>query len=273
MTFTEHMSVWNGLYPDLDNAFGGQCMDEMHLYHVEVLGLTNKWYLAASGPKEIWNTFDTIAGHEYFEKVVNTPTNVAQAGDIVIFNIGIYGHVSIFIEGDTNRFTSFEQNYPTGSPCHVQEHTYTSVLGWLHPKNIQQDLQTQLDQTRSERDRNWTWFVAVCEALGVGANVDAAINEAKKLVSNDDVLVIRDKQIAEANTHVADLQAQITALKVDHDQLTAEIATQARTIQDQDRQIQTLSNSVEALKNKLQQPIKTGWQLMIDGFIKLLHGR
>jgi hypothetical protein len=34
-------------------------------------------------------------------------------------------------------FTSFDQNWPLNSLCHFQNHNYTGVLGWLHPKSIQ----------------------------------------------------------------------------------------------------------------------------------------
>jgi hypothetical protein len=32
-------------------------------------------------------------------------------------------------------FTSFDQNWPTGSCCHFQYHeNYDGVIGWLRPK-------------------------------------------------------------------------------------------------------------------------------------------
>jgi len=71
------------------------------------------------------------------------------------------------------------------------------------------DLQKELDQVRAERDRNWNWFVAVCEALGVGANVDLAVNEAKKFVANEDALLEKDKQIAEAQTKATDFETRL----------------------------------------------------------------
>ena len=39
MTFDEFIAKWNGKGIDLDYAYGDQCMDLMHQYIVEVLGL------------------------------------------------------------------------------------------------------------------------------------------------------------------------------------------------------------------------------------------
>ncbi len=49
----------------------------------------------------------------------------------MIWGMGTYGHVSVFENGDTKTFNSFDQNYPVGSKCHTQSHTYKDVLGWL----------------------------------------------------------------------------------------------------------------------------------------------
>jgi hypothetical protein len=40
-----------------------------------------------------------------------------------------YGHVSVFIHGDVNGFTSFDQNWTTVSKCTESEHDYVNVLG------------------------------------------------------------------------------------------------------------------------------------------------
>ena len=142
----------------------------------------------------------------------------------------------------------------------------------MHPKEIQPDLQASLNSVRDERDDNWKKFVAVCEALGVAANVDAAVNEAKKLVSNDDMLVIRDKQIAEANTQITDLQAQIVQLKVEHDQLTSDVAALNKTTIDQDAQILSLHEAVQRLKDTMAQPDWSALKLIWTG-MKKIFGR
>lgn len=69
--------------------------------------------------------------------VKNTPTGVPSPGDIVVWgadaSVGVpVGHVAVFVSGNTRTFSSFDENWPTGSYCHVQSHSYTDVAGWLH---------------------------------------------------------------------------------------------------------------------------------------------
>ena len=135
MTFSTFMEKYNGRYIDFDNFYGAQCMDLMHQYIVEVLGLSDGRILAAPSAKDVWNNFDNIHGHEYFDKFNNDPLAVPQEGDIILWTNSTYGHVAIFVDGDVNTFRSFDQNYPTGSPCHIQNHNYSSVGGWLRLKD------------------------------------------------------------------------------------------------------------------------------------------
>lgn len=78
--------------------------------------------------------------------VANTPTGVPSPGDLVVFHecsgegVGSDGHVAIFVSGDVNSFTSFDQNWPDvggpcsggGSACHEVSHDYSCVVGWQH---------------------------------------------------------------------------------------------------------------------------------------------
>ena len=104
-----------------------QCTDLGNAYIRDVLGLRIiEWTNAVDFPSK--------AGDKY-EYIKNTPTGVPQAGDLMIWGKSP-GHIAIFVSGDTNKFTSFDQNWPVKSPSHLQEHTYTNVLGWLHPKEV-----------------------------------------------------------------------------------------------------------------------------------------
>lgn len=127
-----------------------QCTDLCNGYLRDVLGLPIiEWTNAIDFPKK--------AGDKY-EWIQNTPTGVPQKGDLMVFKIGKYGHISIFIEGDVNSFDSFDQNYPIGSSCHIQKHTYKNVVGWLRPKQSDlkacleafTDVRTQLDKKGEE---------------------------------------------------------------------------------------------------------------------------
>ena len=126
MTFQDFINKWNGKGIDFDGYYGDQCMDLMHQYCVEVLGLVDGRILAAPSAKDVYLNFNNVLGHENFDKIDNTPTGVPQNGDIMFWGTGIgpYGHVAVFVEGDSNKFRSFDQNFPTDSKCHIQEHTY-----------------------------------------------------------------------------------------------------------------------------------------------------
>lgn len=142
MSFQEFINKWNGKGIDFDGAYGDQCMDLMHQYISEVLGLNDGRILAASYAYQVYTNFNTIFGHEYFDRIDNTPTGVPLNGDIMFWKpnvqnvTGVAGHVAVFRDGDMNRFNSFDQNYPTGTKCHIQNHSYTGVLGWLRRKQL-----------------------------------------------------------------------------------------------------------------------------------------
>ena len=127
MTFDEFLKKYDGKGIDFDGQYGAQCVDLYRQYVKEVLGYPQS--PAVEGAKDIWDTYLP----DYFKRVENTRYGVPEKGDIVIFSSGTYGHVSIFISGDANKFESFDQNYPKGSLCHKQGHTYSGVIGWLKP--------------------------------------------------------------------------------------------------------------------------------------------
>ena len=71
--------------------------------------------------------------------VPNTPTNQPVPGDVVIWGqnavdgTGPPGHVDIAYQAiNEMSFLGLDQNWPDGSPCHVQSHSYVGVLGWQH---------------------------------------------------------------------------------------------------------------------------------------------
>lgn len=136
MTFDQFISKWNGRGIDFDGYYGDQCMDLMHQYCVEVLGLTDGRILAAPSAKDVYLKFPNVFGSEYFTKIPNTPDGVPQKGDIMFWGTGIgpYGHVGIVRDGNVWTFNSFDQNFPVGSKCKIVKHDYRGVLGWLRFK-------------------------------------------------------------------------------------------------------------------------------------------
>lgn len=124
MTLNEFCQYYDGKYVDFDGVYGAQCTDIIK-YWVQNIGspLTHG---NAIDYKENWQ----LGGYVWVD---NTPSGVPRPGDIVVWGMKPYGHVAIFLSGNNQAFDSFDQNFPVGSPCHYQHHTYTNVKGWLHP--------------------------------------------------------------------------------------------------------------------------------------------
>ena len=136
MTFTQFVTRHNGKYEDWDGKYGFMCVDLVRFFIDEVLGFPQSSRPAALTAKQIYLNFKE---NEFFRKIPNTITGVPNKGDIIFwgwypFVTGWAGHVAIFSGGDTKRFISFDQNYPTGSFCRYYNHDYRGILGWIEPK-------------------------------------------------------------------------------------------------------------------------------------------
>jgi len=164
----DFVTKWNGTYVEVAGTSArNQCVDLANLYIRDVLHFPIiEWTNAKDFPSKGGNNYTWIA---------NTPTGVPEEGDLVVWG-GTYGHIAIFIEGDVNSFRSFDQNYPTGSPCHIQNHNYTSpqVLGWMRPKVTQPA--TCDPQWRIERDTNWNLYLKEQEKVSA---LQSEIQEAR----------------------------------------------------------------------------------------------
>ena len=254
MTFQDFITKYNGQYVDFDGVYGAQCMDLLHIYCVEVLGITDGSVLASPTAADVYDNFPSVNGHDLFDQTANSPTGVPQEGDIMFWGTAPSGHVAIFISGDQNNFTSFDQNYPTGSPCHAQAHTYANVLGWLRYKGTNTN-QTILNQSDA--------FIWGCTTLNIAANPDLFKAELNKLIAIEDAAPQKDKQLSDAQSQITFLQQQMAALQVQHDALQKQIDDQSKTIDTQDAQIQTLDQNIKDLQTQLNKPVLTGWKLFI----------
>lgn len=131
MTLDGFVDKYLGKKVDYDGFYGGQCVDLYRQYVKKVLGFPQS--PGVGGAAEIWESADP----KYYDFIKNDPNAVPSRGDIVIWNRrvgGGFGHVAIFLSGDVNGFTSLDQNWPTLSKVTKTKHTYSSVIGWLHPK-------------------------------------------------------------------------------------------------------------------------------------------
>jgi hypothetical protein len=130
MTLDAFIAKYNNFPIDFDGYFGNQCMDLYRQYVQEALGFPQSPLVP--GAADVWDTFLGA----YYDRIVNTPTAVPEKGDIIIWRRagGLPdGHIALLVSGDISTFMSFDQNWPSGSHCHHQNHNYTNVLGWLRP--------------------------------------------------------------------------------------------------------------------------------------------
>lgn len=138
MTFKEFIKKYNRKFVEAGGSANAlnQCVDLVNQYIVDVLGLSKILWTDA-------NNLHNKAGSKY-TWIPNTRFNKPKNGDIIIWGLGKWGHTGIFAEGNRSVFKSFDQNYPVGSPAHIQEHNYNNVLGWLRPKGLTMSQYTDL---------------------------------------------------------------------------------------------------------------------------------
>lgn len=119
---------YNKKYLDFDGAYGYQCMDLAQFYNKEV----NKAAPLTGNAVDVIKTYPKTA----YTFIANTPKGIPKKGDIMLWNEGLgpWGHIAIFLSGDVTGFKSFDQNFPIGSNCHIQQHSYYAVAGWLRKK-------------------------------------------------------------------------------------------------------------------------------------------
>lgn len=132
MTATEFVNKYNGQYIPSRGGITGQCVSLVQKW-AEENGVGGSPVFPVPAAKDMVN-----ARSDAFDWIANTPTNVPQPGDIIVWGTGVgpYGHTALFINGDANSFNSFDQNWPGGSAAHVQHHNYNGVLGWLTMKGV-----------------------------------------------------------------------------------------------------------------------------------------
>lgn len=201
MTLNDFINKYRGKGIDFDGYYGDQCVDLINQYCVEVLDTKNPMrVLPGASAIEIYNNYN---GSE-FEKIANTPDNVPQPGDIVFWNAnsavtGPAGHTAIFISGDQNKFTSLDQNYPTGTLTHEQTHDYTGVVGWLRLK--------QALQSNYYRGYDLTNKDSMKIAIDILIRVQAGELVEKSQLDN------ANQAISELNAKVGELQNENAGLK------------------------------------------------------------
>ncbi len=219
-----------------------QCVDLANQYIVEVLKLT-----AIIGTNA--NDFPSKANPNDYDYIPNSPLAIPKVGDLIIWN-GTWGHIAIFYEGDVNSFVSFDQNYPTGSPCKLVGHSYQGVLGWLHPKKEIMSDTIQIEKRVFE------------ELVGKATKYDEFVNKGFSDVNQVTKLcqqLQKDKESEqkaknEAQNALALVNNEKTTLQLDVNNLEDEIEALRSDLVSATSEKNAINNDLVACKAKLDQP-------------------
>ena len=193
MTLDEFIKKYDSKGIDYDGAFSTQCVDLFRQYVKEVLEYPQSPPVV--GAKDIWDTYLP----EYYQRIENTPYGVPDKGDIIIFGttLGKYGHVAVFIDGTASKFTSFDQNFPSGTPCHVQGHTYSAVKGWLRPITKNMDLPEWFTTLLLERNLSLEREGEFREFWGKAIGYDEKVKELQnQIISTNEALSERAGEVS-----------------------------------------------------------------------------
>lgn len=267
ISFDDFIKKWTNKGIDFDGVYGDQCMDLMHQYCVEVLGIADGSVLAAPAAKDVFLNFANIKGNNLFDKIDNTPTGVPQKGDIMFWGTGIgqYGHVAIFRDGDANKFNSFDQNWNGHQYCEIVNHSYNAVLGWLRVKNKPASGEEMVCDTKSTRDmlvKKATQRDDVCSYLGLSTDPNAT--DSSKITSTIGGFKSRvtdlTNQLTSANAEVANREEQVSRLK---DQVLSEQNLRKDVTDKLNDAIKSATDAAGVYEGQLAQK-----QTVIDGLAK-----
>lgn len=136
-TYTVFYNYVLGKCIDVDGYYGSQCWDLGAAFWMNYAGRTLST-CGTGGAKGAWLCKEQNAGAE-FELI--TDTHSLQAGDWVIFNNGIYGHVGMALGGYNNNYIALlgeNQGGPAcaggGAAANVINMSLTSFAGAFRPK-------------------------------------------------------------------------------------------------------------------------------------------
>lgn len=206
MALDEFVKTWDG--KKLEVAGSGtngdalyQCVDLANGYIRDVLYLPIiEWTNAVDFPSKAGSNYDYI---------VNDPTDPNQIptkGDLVIWKPSP-GHIAVFLEKiDDNHFHSFDENFPLYSVCHIQEHDWTNVIGWLHPKT-----ENTITIEKTTFENLVSKSTKYDEFVNAGFNSVQDVKNALQKLTDDKNLIEHDKEVLQ--TFCDGLQRQLTDLK------------------------------------------------------------
>lgn len=214
---------------DVDNAYGHQCYDLPAKWIID-----NNWgngfYCAWSGGvRDLIEHYDEISGIDKSKLEVhynnpNDSSQIPQAGDIVVYNWGDYGHIGIVINANNNSMDTLEQNIGNGSGDGYDDRTqlvygrlYDGVIGWVREKKQtteEKKIENNMSQEFINQMSNIFYFnqdrinviihaynidnkdYLMFELIEAGKNIDINSNQVTNLIEKGKLL---EKQLLPIN--------------------------------------------------------------------------
>ena len=266
MTFNAFIIKWQGKYCEVAGSANAkwQCVDAANLYIRDVLLLPIiEWTNAVDFPSK--------AGDKY-EYIVNSPLNIPKEGDLIIWK-PTPGHIAIFIEGSVDSFKSFDQNFPIGSPCHIQNHNYTNVTGWLRVKAPSSNT-SELEKCATARNSHWDDLQTIKGDLSVVGEYSLELirKRIQSLQEAEREYGTKEKQLQEAQTQITDLKTEVTRLQETNTTQATEASILTEKATDLEKKYtQSTQNYEEALR-KIHILEGTITKLPVSGFQKIWEG-
>ncbi|TDO10465.1 type VII secretion system (Wss) protein ESAT-6 [Mycobacterium sp. BK086] len=139
------VSQWQGKFIDPDHSYGAQCFDVFRQYSNQVVGANGSIATDSMAASDIYNHYDSNGVSQYYDRIAYGQGQ-PQAGDIIVYGNGQYGHVALVTGVDGNNYSVLEQNYSqdgidANDPAAVHSYAFSDkavgpILGYLRPKNV-----------------------------------------------------------------------------------------------------------------------------------------
>ena len=263
MTLNEFITKYKGKGIDFDGYYGFQCVDLYRQYVQDVLQIPQS--PSVNGAKDIWDNYLK----DYFDSIPNTPEGVPQKGDIMVWGskYGKYGHVAVVTSATTSYFNAFSQNDPIGSLPAIKKYTsWGSVLGWLHPKEKEENNEQALKDKISDLEtENKSIRQALAEEQLVTNHQGNVIKEYER--DNTDLL----NQLSESRKQRDDFKFQAEDYKREAISLESKLKDSQADVNALKSQITDLEKTVKDLKRVELSEIDAG--LLIQELIYRLFRR
>ena len=151
MKLEQFVKKHKGKKVEFDGKYDYQCVDLVQFYQRDVL----------NGPRFSGNAKDYCRNQHpsHYKLHKNDPWYIPPRGSIAVWNTNVgggFGHNAVVLGASLMRFTSLDQNWPTGAPVSVVRHTYRHVSCFLIPRG--RDLLSTYNGLRQELTQLLTKF-------------------------------------------------------------------------------------------------------------------